>query len=136
MTEAPRELREQMEARYNVARVEAVELGRVRDYLLALDEPADLGAGDAVPPLFMLTLARTRRPQPSKGTAVKAGDDYTFHAPVRVGDVITIRQKLADIEVKEGKNGPMYLVIVEGEFKNQRGETVCTQRVKTFRWGM
>jgi len=136
MTEALRELREQMEARYNVARVEAVELGRVRDYLFALDEPADIGVGDVVPPLFMLTLARTRRPQPSKGTAVKAGDEYEFRAPVRVGDTITVTQRLADIEVKEGKSGPMYLVIAEGEFKNQRGETVCMQRLKTFRWGM
>ena len=133
---APEALRQDMAARYNVRRTEAVELGRVRDYLLALDEPGDIGPGDVVPPLFMLTLARTRRPQPSKGTAVKAGDDYAFHAPVRVGDVITISQRLADIEVKEGKNGPMYLIIVDGEFKNQRGEVVCTQRVKTFRWGM
>ncbi|HXC37644.1 MAG TPA: MaoC family dehydratase N-terminal domain-containing protein, partial [Burkholderiales bacterium] len=80
--------------------------------------------------------ARTRRPQPSKGTAVKAGDEYEFRAPVRVGDTITVTQRLADIEVKEGKSGPMYLVIAEGEFKNQRGETVCMQRLKTFRWGM
>jgi len=135
MTEALRELREQMEARYNVTRTEPVELGRVRDYLLAMDEPAEIGFGDVVPPLFMLTLARTRRPQPSKGTAVKAGDEYEFRAPVRVGDTITVTQRLADIQVKEGKNGPMYLVIAEGTFRNQRGEIVCMQRVKSFRWG-
>lgn len=131
----PQELRDEMMARYSGTLTEAVELGRVRDYLLAMDEPADIGPGDAVPPLFLLTMARTRRPQPSRGTAVKAGDEYRFLAPVRIGDTLTIEQRLADIEVKEGKNGPMYLVISEGTFRNQRGETVCVRRAKSFRWG-
>ena len=128
-------LREEMSARYNVTRTEAVELGRVRDYLLAMDEPADLKQGDPVPPLFLLTLARTRRPQPSKGTAVKAGDAYEFVAPVLVGDTLTVEQRLIDIQVKQGKNGPMHLVIYGGSFTNQRGEKVAEQRVQSFRWG-
>jgi len=128
-------LREEMSARYDVTRTEAIELGRVRDYLLAMDEPADLKLGDPVPPLFLLTLARTRRPQPSKGTAVKAGDTYEFVAPVLVGDTLTIAQRLIDIQVKQGKNGPMYLVIYGGSFTNQRGEKVAEQRVQSFRWG-
>ena len=128
-------LREEMSARYNVTRTEAVELGRVRDYLLAMDEPADLKQGDPVPPLFLLTLARTRRPQPSKGTAVKAGDAYEFVAPVHVGDTLTVEQRLIDIQTKQGKNGPMYLVIYGGAFTNQRGEKVAEQRVQSFRWG-
>lgn len=135
MSEVLTALREEMSARYNVTRTEAVELGRVRDYLLAMDEPADLKQGDPVPPLFLLTLARTRRPQPSKGTAVKAGDAYEFVAPVLVGDTLTIEQRLIDIQVKQGKNGPMYLVIYGGAFTNQRGEKVAEQRVQSFRWG-
>ncbi len=135
LPEIPQQLREDMAARYNATHTEPVELGRVRDYLLAMDEPAGIGPGDAVPPLFLLTFGRTRRPQPSKGTAVKAGDEYRFLAPVRVGDTLTLTQRLADIQVKEGRNGPMYLIIGEGTFTNQRGETVATQRVKTFRWG-
>ena len=128
-------LREEMSERYNKTRVEAIELGRVRDYLLAMDEPADLQQGDPVPPLFLLTLARTRRPQPAKGTAVKAGDAYEFIAPVQVGDTLTIAQRLIDIQTKQGKNGPMHLVIYGGSFTNQRGEKVAEQRVQSFRWG-
>jgi hypothetical protein len=72
------EIRGEYESRYGGPRHEAVELGRVKDYLLAMDEPADVGPGDVVPALFVLTLGRTRRPQPSKGSAVNAGDDYEF----------------------------------------------------------
>jgi hypothetical protein len=133
--EVPQQLHDEIAARYNATHAWPVEAGRVRDYLLAMDEQADIGPGDAVPPLFMLTFGRTRRPQPQRGTAVKAGDEYTFHLPVFVGDTITLTQRLADIQVKQGRNGPMYLIIADGTFTNQRGEVVCTQRVKTFRWG-
>ena len=135
MTEVSPELRAEMSERYNTTRTEPVELGRVRDYLLAMDEPADIDFGEAVPPLFLLTMARTRRLQPTRGTAVKAGDQYQFIAPVHVGDTLTIEQRVTDIEVKKGKNGPMYLIIYEGTFKNQRGETVGKRTVKSFRWG-
>ena len=129
-------MREELSARYNVTRTEPIELGRVRDYLLAMDEPADLKHGDEVPPLFLITLGRTRRPQPAKGTAVKAGDDYHFIAPVRVGDTLTLVQRLKDIEVKQGKNGTMYLCIQESTFTNQRGEVVAKQTGSSLRWGL
>lgn len=135
-TEAIRQrLREEYEARYNVTKVEPIELGRVRDYLLAMDEPADLGAGDVVPPLFLLTLGRTRRPQPSKGGAVKAGDDYEFLAPVRVGDTITIDGRVAAVEEKQGKMGQMFLMVTELTYTNQRGEKVGVSRGSSLRWG-
>ena len=129
------ELRVEMAARYSGTRIEPVELGRVKDYLLALDEPANIGEGDTVPPLFLLTFGRTRRPQPAKGSAVKAGDEYEFRAPVRVGDTLGVTTSLVDIEVKEGKRGRMYLVVAQMTFVNQHGETVGVGRIKSFRWG-
>ncbi len=129
-------IRTEMNARYAQARTEPVELGRVRDYLLSMDEPADgIGPGAVVPPLFLLTLGRTRRPQPSKGSAVKAGDEYEFRLPVRVGDSITVTPRLGDIQVKEGRQGRMYLVISEWTYANQRGETVGVAKTRSFRWG-
>jgi hypothetical protein len=72
------EIRADHARRYPAPRHEAVEAGRVRDYLLALNEPAEHFPSDPVPNLFLLTLGRTRRPQPSRGTSVNAGDEYEF----------------------------------------------------------
>jgi len=121
--------------RFPAPRTEAIELGRVRDYLLALDEPADLAPGDVVPPLFLLTLGRTRRPQPAKGSAVKAGDEYEFRAPVRVGDDITVSYRVSDIVEKKGRMGVMFLISAEWTYTNQRGETVGVANTSSLRWG-
>ena len=129
-------IREMLKSREGV-RVEAIELGRVRDYLQALDEPADLKGGDIVPPLFLLTLARTRRPQPPKGGGgVKISDECRFLAPVRVGDTITTTTKVTDIESREGKRGKMYIYTTEATYRNQHGEVVGAGITKSIRWGI
>lgn len=130
------ELRQEYEARYATPRHEPVELGRVKDYLLALDEPADIGPGDVVPALFVLTLGRTRRPQPSRGTSVNAGDDYRFFAPLHVGDTVTITRRVVDVEEKQGKQGRMFLLRSEATYTNQHGERVAQAQLSLMRWGL
>ena len=130
-----RELREAYEARFGPPRTELIEAGRVRDYLLAMDEPLDRADDDPIPPLFLLTLARTRRPQPSRGTSVNAGDDYQFRLPVRVGDRITVTRQVTEVAEKQGKRGPMYLIRSESTFTNQSGELVAVSRQSILRWG-
>lgn len=116
---------------------ETIEAGRVRDYLCALDEPVgDLAAGAAVPSMFLLTLGRTRRPQPARGTSVNAGDEYEFHAPVRVGDVIEVRKELLDVEAKQGRAGPMYLCRTRTTFTNARGDLVAVSHQDVLRWNL
>jgi N-terminal half of MaoC dehydratase len=122
-------------ARYGEPRHEIVEAGRVRDYLLALNEPADLAANAAVPALFLLTLGRTRRPQPARGSAVNAGDEFEFLAPVHLGDVITIERRVLGVDEKEGKQGKMFLTRAEATYVNQHGTLVGRARLNTLRWG-
>ena len=114
---------------------ESVEEGRVRDFLMALDEPCDRMTGQPVPPLFLLTLGRTRRPQPSRGSAVNAGNDYEFLAPVYVGDQITVSRSVLSVEPKEGKAGRMYLLLSQATYTNQRDEIVGYSRIRILRWG-
>lgn len=128
-------IRHDYETRYGEPRLEPVEAGRVRDYLLAMDEPADLRDGEPVPALFLLTLGRTRRPQPARGTAVNAGDDYEFLAPVYVGDTITVERRVIAIDEKDGKVGRMYLTRAEATYTNQHGALVARARLNTLRWG-
>jgi hypothetical protein len=129
-------LRSMHEERYGNLPPEVVEYGRVRDFLAAMDEPVDpLRPDFPVPPLFLLSFGRSRRPQGGTGVgAVNAGDEYAFFAPLRIGDVITCTATLTGIEERQGKRGPMYLSIVEIGYRNQRGETVGVRRNKVLRW--
>jgi acyl dehydratase len=56
------------------------------------------------------------------------GHDLTFGEPVRAGDVITARRKLADLYQRESKMGPLTFAISEIVYTNQRGEHVVTCR--------
>ena len=133
--EIQRELREIYETRFGPPRTELIEAGRVRDYLLAMDEPCDRTDDDPVPALFLLTLARTRRPQPSLGTSVNAGDEYEFRLPVHVGDRISVARQVTEVAEKQGKRGPMYLIRSESTYTNQSGELVAVGRQSIMSWG-
>lgn len=134
-TDPIEQIRSDYQARYAVPVAERIESGRVRDFLLAMDEPADLDSGAPVPPLFLLTLGRTRRPQPARGGAVNAGDEFEFLAPVCIGDVITTSRRILRIEEKHGARGRMYLTMAEATYVNQCGEKVAVARQSTLRWG-
>jgi acyl dehydratase len=50
---------------------------------------------------------------------------WDYIAPLRAGDELTARRRVADVSRREGKRGgTMTLVAVETEFTNQRGELV------------
>jgi hypothetical protein len=135
MTSPADEIRADYVARYGTPKTELIEAGRVRDYFLALNEPADLAPGAPVPALFLLTLGRTRRPQPARGSAVNAGDEFEFSAPVHVGDSITVARRVLGIDEKEGKQGKMYLTRAEATYTNQHGTVVARAKQNTLRWG-
>ena len=136
MTSIIDQIRRDYEARFGQPRDELIEAGRVRDFLLAMDEPATFSSDEQVPALFLLTLARTRRPQPAKGTSVNAGDEYEFFAPVYVGDRITVSRRVIGVEEKQGKANLMWLIRVEANYHNQRGEIVARAKSCLLRWGL
>lgn len=135
MSTTAEEIRKDYEARYGTPRTEPIEAGRVRDFLLAQNEDADLVPDQPVPALFLLTIGRTRRPQPARGTAVNAGDDFEFLTPVFIGDRITISRRVVAVEEKQGKAGLMYLTRAEATYRNQRGEVVAIAKSNILRWG-
>lgn len=124
-------------ARFPAPFVERIEEGRVRDYLLALDQPP-LAAGEPVPPLFLLTLARQRRPHlvnNSSGTGgVNAGDSFEFFAPIFVGDRLTVTSTVLGIEPKQAASRDMLLARIEYVYVNQHGRRVARRVNTTIRW--
>lgn len=131
------EIRALHQVRYGTPSVERIEAGRVRDYLLALDEPLpDLAPGTIVPPLFLLTLGRTRRPQPTRGSAVNGGDRFDFRAPVRIGDTILTARELVAVDTKSGKNGLTFVSRIRATYTSQRGEVVAIAERRVMQWGL
>ena len=58
-----------------------------------------------------------------------AGESETeLFNPIRVGDVITEREKVVDIQEKQGRSGKLILVMSESTWTNQRGEMVARGR--------
>jgi len=103
------------------------------------DEDAPGGAGSLVPPqLFcaIMTIARCssetgKIPVPvatiplPRRNVLEGEETWEFFAPLRVGDVITSRTKLADVKLREGRLGEMFILTYMAESVNQRGELVA-----------
>lgn len=61
--------------------------------------------------------------------AMAGGADIEFVRPVRPGDVLTSRRKIADIYERTGRSGTkMVITIYETTFTNQKGEVVVIER--------
>lgn len=125
-----------------------VEWGKIREFAKAIldDNPAydDPGSPEAVaaggvvaPPTFTMVQAHwgasSTRAVPNLGldlTRVLHGEqEFEYRVPIRAGDTLTARQRIADAYSKEGKRGgTMTFVVFETEFTNQRGEVACVAR--------
>jgi hypothetical protein len=58
---------------------------------------------------------------------LNGGVEFSFHQPMRPGDVITKRVRLEDMEEREGRFGLMLYLRLERELRNQRRELVRTR---------
>ncbi|MBI2907376.1 MAG: MaoC family dehydratase N-terminal domain-containing protein [Chloroflexi bacterium] len=59
----------------------------------------------------------------------RGGNEYQFFEPVRPGDVINKRRKIAEIYEKEGKKtGKILFVVSETSYTNQKGQLLGINR--------
>ena len=56
------------------------------------------------------------------------GVEVEFFQPIRPGDVLTRKTKLANLEQKEGSSGVFVLITAETTYTNQKGELVLRER--------
>ncbi|MGH7819878.1 MAG: FAS1-like dehydratase domain-containing protein [Candidatus Binatia bacterium] len=122
-----------------------VEFGKVREFARAIkdDNPlycdeayAEKEAGGVMPPLtFTMTQAFWDDP----GNRIDLGLDmrrvlhgsqeFEYVRPVHAGDRLTAQGRIADVYKKPGKRGgEMTFVVLETEYKNQRGEVALYSR--------
>jgi acyl dehydratase len=69
-------------------------------------------------------------PIPARRT-VGGSSEYTVYRLVRPGDEITVVSRLKSVTRKEGKSGPLYLVVVETLFSDREGLPVA-EEVATY----
>lgn len=58
---------------------------------------------------------------------VGGASEFEVLGSVREHDVITVCSKLANVVAKDGKSGPLFLLVVETEFHNQHGALVARE---------
>jgi 3-methylfumaryl-CoA hydratase len=62
-----------------------------------------------------------------------AGGRLTFHSPLRVGDAVTRRSRIADVTIKEGRSGALVFVCVRHEIATARGVALTEEHDIVYR---
>lgn len=123
-----------------------IEWGKVREFARAIKDPNPVYydpelakkecGGIPVPVTFLQTAAFWQDAESSPGMGgfdlrriLHGEQEFEFYKPIFVGDVLTGQARVADLFEKEGgRGGKMTFLVVETEYKNQRGETVAVAR--------
>lgn len=64
---------------------------------------------------------------------LNGGTEAEFFRLARIGDVISMQSRYARMEEREGRSGPMVLVTVETEYRNQDDELLMRVRTTMIR---
>lgn len=93
---------------------------------------ATAAGGLVAPPTYLITMRILQgnrlplvNPLPN---SVDGGTAWEYGEPIRPGDRITARARLAEVYEKPGRSGPMLFQVVEIRYENQFGQHVATQR--------
>ena len=78
--------------------------------------------------------ARTFRVDiPGAPRGVNAGNEVEVFRPVRVGDIVRQRTRLAEVQEKTGRSGPFVLIVVETVYVDGQGEVLALARQEHIR---
>jgi hydroxyacyl-ACP dehydratase HTD2-like protein with hotdog domain len=106
-------------------------------------EDAASAARRPVPPLFFHAACRPivaeRDLQPDgqykflgidgvDGSTMSGGQKFEALAPVYLGDVLSVEERLLSISEKVGRSGPLVITETQADYTNQRGELVARYR--------
>lgn len=102
---------------------------------LALDEAAARASGHAglvAPPTFAVTLGWNDRFRHSLdlGTRSMLHGDQSFEylRPIVAGDRLTVKSRVADVQERAGASGPMDVLVIEDEGRDEKGGLVFKAR--------
>ena len=95
--------------------------------------------GPVVPPHIFCAIMTIARCSPEAGrvpvpvpevplprdNVLEGEERWEFFSPLRIGDTITSRVRLADLKHREGRLGEMFILTYEAETVNQHGDVVA-----------
>lgn len=120
-----------------------VEKGAVRRFAEALgdpnpiyvDETAARAAGHpglVAPPTFPVVLTSNERFRHSLDLGTRSilhgEQQFEYVRPILAGDRIVVRSKVADVQERAGASGPMDVIVIEDEGRDEQGELVFKTR--------
>lgn len=123
--------------------VHEVEKGAVRRFAEALgdpnpiyvDETAARAAGHpglVAPPTFPVVLTSNERFRHSLDLGTRSilhgEQQFEYVRPILAGDRIVVRSKVADVQERAGASGPMDVIVIEDEGRDEQGELVFKTR--------
>jgi len=120
-----------------------IEKNAIRRFAEALGDPSPLATDEAVaraagypslvaPPTFALALASNERFRHSLDLGTRnilhGEQSFEYARPIVAGDRITVRSKVADVQERAGASGPMDVIVIEDEGRDDKGELVFRTR--------
>jgi len=120
-----------------------VEKGAIRRFaealgdpnLLALEESAARAAGYGglvAPPTFAVTLGWSERFRHSLDLGTRSvlhsEQGFEYARPIVAGDRLVVRSRVADVQERAGASGPMDVLVIEDEGRDEKGELVFKAR--------
>lgn len=123
--------------------VHEVEKGAVRRFAEALGDPNPIYVDEAAaraagypslvaPPTFPVALTSNERFRHSLDLGTRSilhgEQQFEYTRPVVAGDRITVRSKVADVQERAGASGPMDVIVIEDEGRDEKGDLVFRTR--------
>jgi acyl dehydratase len=120
-----------------------VEKGAIRRFAEALGDPNPVYVDEAAaraagypalvaPPTFPVVLAANERFRHSLDLGTRSilhgEQQFEYARPILAGDRITVKSKVADVLERAGASGPMDVIVIEDEGRDDRGELVLRSR--------
>lgn len=129
-----------------------IEYGKIREFAKSIKDSNPIYydpeyakkevGGVMAPPTFLMTLAHWDdgggRPQVKMDLrrVLHGEQEFEYLKPIYAGDVLTAVTRVADVYEKSGsRGGTMTFVIMETEYKNQRGDLVARTRSSIIETG-
>lgn len=116
-----------------------IERGKLREFLIAIGDDEAKGNSEqaVVPPTFPTVFAfwgglrledALKELRVELKNVIHAEQEYTYLAPVYVGDTVTGQLEVADIYSKGGRRGQMDFMELILSYKNQHGKPVLWEK--------
>jgi acyl dehydratase len=120
-----------------------VEKGAIRRFAEALGDPSPVSVEDAAakaagypgllaPPTFAVALTQNDRFRHSLDLGTRSmlhgEQQFEYVRPIVAGDRIVVKTRVADVSERPGASGPMDVLVLEDEGRDEKGELVFRAR--------